>query len=98
MLETFNPELCMIVGLDPFERSNGRWISLALFLVMLLMELAASLGWVSRPVLSLHCIGLVQVSYLTIVCKASKAYVVCFCSILSLLNPLWRRKEYSSLR
>ncbi len=33
-------------------------MSLAPFLVMLLMKLAASLSWVSRPVRSLHSIGL----------------------------------------
>ena len=45
------------IGLDPFERSNGRWMSLVPFLVMLLMKLAASPGWVSRAVRSLHSIG-----------------------------------------
>ena len=43
--------------LKPFERSNGRWMSLAPFLVVLLMELVASTGWLSRPVSSLHHIG-----------------------------------------
>src|SRR2546429_8400634 len=43
--------------LKPFERSNGRWMSLAPFLVVLLMELADSPGWLSCSVRSLHRIG-----------------------------------------
>jgi len=39
------------------EWSNGRWMLLAPFLVMLLIELAATLGWVNRLVRSLHSIG-----------------------------------------
>ena len=40
-----------------FERSTGRWMSLALFLVVPLMELAASARRVSRSVRSLYSSG-----------------------------------------
>src|SRR6266702_7260006 len=43
--------------LKPFERSNGRWMSLAPFLMVLLMELADSPGWLSCPFRSFHRIG-----------------------------------------
>jgi hypothetical protein len=50
-----NGRFCSSWGrFDLFERSNERWMSLAPFLVVLLMELATSPGWVSRSVRSLH--------------------------------------------
>ena len=53
--------------LDLFEPSNGRRMTLALFFVVLLMELAASPGWVSRSVRSSRCIAPTPISYLRIV-------------------------------
>jgi hypothetical protein len=46
-ISTFNTVEFGTCQSDPFERSKGRWMSLAPFLVVLLMELAASPGWVS---------------------------------------------------
>ena len=52
---------------DLFERSNGRWMSLAPLLVVHLLEVTGSTGWVSRSVHSLHRIEPRPVSYPTIV-------------------------------
>ena len=83
---------------DLFERSNGRGMSLAPFLVVLLPELAALPGWVSRSVRSLYRIEPKLGSYPRIVCKESKVCVFRFCGIVSMLNGHLENERIHFLR
>jgi hypothetical protein len=63
---------------DAFGQSNGRWMSLTPFLVMLLTEIVASPGWVSFLLVLSIVSGQDQVHIPTIVCKESKnVFFVC---------------------
>ena len=69
---------------DLFERSNGRWMSLTPFLVVLLTEVAASQGCLSRSVRSLYRIG-PKISFISHD-RLTREQNMGFCVILPMLN------------
>jgi hypothetical protein len=70
--------------LKPFERSNGRWMSLAPFLSVLLMALADLPGWLS----ALFVLSTVS----------GQDQSMCFCGIVTLLNGHLENEGRRSLK